>query len=117
MILFFIFIFIIYHLFIIIIIFFSRIYIPLFGLSKFIESLQNINIYLYRFNKKVYILFLRSNPFVFYYSFFRFIIRDSFYTSSGICGFILRLHKGWFRFTLICNSKYISGHLTAAADI
>lgn len=32
-----------------------------------------------------------------------FRVRDSFYTSTSICGFVIGLHKGWFRFTLIDN--------------
>ena len=72
----------------------------MFRKYKFLESLHNINIYLYRFNKKVYILFLRFNPFVFYYSFFGFGIGNCFYSSTSFCGFVIRLYKRRVRSSL-----------------
>lgn len=45
--------------------------------------------------------FLGPFAFVLYYGLFGFGIGNSIYTSTGVCGFVIGLHKGWIRSSLI----------------
>ena len=74
------------------------------NLWTFIRShvIKHISRFYLQYNDKWYnILLFRISTFIFHYSFFRIGIRYCFYSSSSLRGFVIWLHKGWIRPSLI----------------
>ena len=86
-------------------------------LNLYITGLVGTGIYLIFYSLIFFNIFFFL-PFAinFYYGFFRFGTWDSFYTSSGFCGFVIGLYKGWSRsslsfmssFSMIMNKKILN---------